>query len=227
MGNVFDRLFGRGEKTAPAARDAQPQPAEAVAAPESKTTPPDDSAATDAADPAPDGDPVKDTPASKPPESLLKKMNAYWLGKERTAPATNSLSPQVVQSVQLVNAETADQAPLQITTAPNMMIGQASGLVAQSAAAYFDGMSRITMATQAVLMKDMAEKLAKSPPDVVPALEDAAGSLIAELLLGGAAAITAAAGAMEGEAAGFAIDKIDKSIGSYTDLMKQLAKTPA
>ena len=42
-----------------------------------------------------------------------------------------------------------------------MMITQASGLVAQSAAAYFDGASKMVLASKAMLLKDMTEKFAE------------------------------------------------------------------
>ena len=61
------------------------------------------------------------------------------LGQPTATPNTDALNSQIVQAVQLTNAETAAYAPSQIAVAPNMMIAQASGLVAQSAAAYFDG----------------------------------------------------------------------------------------
>jgi len=97
--------------------------------------------------------------------------------------------------------------------APNMMIAQASGLVAQSAAAYFDGASKMVLASKSVLLKDMTEKFASE--DLKGAAEDALGLLITDLLMGTAAAVAAAAGAIEAESAHFALDKIDQSIEKY------------
>jgi hypothetical protein len=115
------------------------------------------------------------------------------------------------------NSETAAYASSQIAIAPNMMITQASGLVAQSAANYFDGASKLALASKSVLLKNMTEKLVKE--DLKGAAEDALGVLITDLLVGTAAAVAAAAGAIEGEAAHFALDKIDQSINKYKSLV--------
>ena len=80
-------------------------------------------------------------------ERLLKQTEA-------PPPDTSALNSQVVQAVQMSNnSETAGYAPSQIAIAPNMMISQASGLVAQSAASYFDGVSKIALASQAILLR--------------------------------------------------------------------------
>ena len=135
------------------------------------------------------------------------------LGQPTATPNTDALNSQIVQAVQLTNAETAAYAPSQIAVAPNMMIAQASGLVAQSAAAYFDGASKMVLASKSVLLKDMTEKFASE--DLKGAAEDALGLLITDLLMGTAAAVAAAAGAIEAESAHFALDKIDQSIEKY------------
>jgi hypothetical protein len=132
-------------------------------------------------------------------------------------PPSDALNNQIVQAVTLTNAETASYAPSQIATAPDMMISQAAGLVAQSAANYFDGISKVAMASQAVLLKQMTENIAKN--NLPGAAEDALGALVTDLLMGAAAAVAAAAGAIEGEAASFAIDKIDQSISKYSSLL--------
>ncbi|AOK30738.1 hypothetical protein WS67_14745 [Burkholderia singularis] len=126
------------------------------------------------------------------------------------------MNQQIVQAVEFTNAASASYAASQIATAPNMMISQASGLVAQSAANYFDAISKIALASQGVLMKEMVENIGKGMP--AKAAEDAVGALVADLLVGAAAAVAAAAGAIEADAASFALDRIDKSLSSYTDL---------
>ncbi|MEA3120775.1 MAG: hypothetical protein QOH33_316, partial [Paraburkholderia sp.] len=127
--------------------------------------------------------------------------------------ATDALNSQIVQAVQMSNSETAAYAASQIAVAPNMMITQAGGLVAQAAANYFDGASKLALASKSVLLKDMTEKLVKE--DIKGAAEDALGVLVTDLLVGTAAAKAAAAGAIEGEATHFALDKIDQSIEKY------------
>jgi hypothetical protein len=137
--------------------------------------------------------------------------------KSAASPATDALNSQIVQAVQLTNSETASYSASQIATAPDMMISQASGLVAQSAANYFDGVSKIALASQAVLLKKMTEDIAKE--NLPAAAEDALGALATDLLMAAAAAVAAAAGAIEAESASFAIDKIDKSIANYSQTL--------
>ena len=52
------------------------------------------------------------------------------------------------------------------------------------------------------------------------AAEDALGILATDILMGAAAAVAAAAGAMEAESASFAIDRIDSSIAKYSSLLQ-------
>jgi hypothetical protein len=133
-------------------------------------------------------------------------------------PPTDALNQKIVQAVQLSNAETAQYAPSQIATAPNMMITQAAGLVAQSAAAYFDGVSKLALASQGILLKEMTQNLVEN--QLEKAAEDALGVLATDILMGAAAAVAAAAGAMEAEAASFAIDRIDQSISKYASVLQ-------
>ncbi|MBX9401580.1 hypothetical protein K4L06_09670 [Lysobacter sp. BMK333-48F3] len=133
-------------------------------------------------------------------------------------PPTDSLNQQIVQAVQFTNAETASYAPSQIAIAPDMMISQAAGLVAQSAAGYFDGISKITLAAQGMLMKQLTQDLVEG--QLEKAAEDALGILATEILMGAAAAVAAASGAMEAESASFAIDRIDQSISKYSSLLQ-------
>ncbi|AVG14794.1 hypothetical protein CFN79_02360 [Chromobacterium vaccinii] len=144
-----------------------------------------------------------------------------FTAKLGTSPAgsgdTSALNSQIVQAVQLTNSETAAYASNQIAVAPNMMITQASGLVAQAGANYFDGASKLALASKSVLLKNMTEKFAAE--DLKGAAEDALGILITDLLVGTAAAAAAAAGAIEAEAAHFALDRIDESLSKYQDLL--------
>ncbi|WP_064747066.1 hypothetical protein ABU614_03260 [Lysobacter firmicutimachus] len=148
----------------------------------------------------------------------MARDRAVEQSEAATPPATDSLNPQIVQAVQFTNAETASYAPAQIATAPDMMISQAAGLVAQSAAGYFDGISKITLAAQGMLMKQLTQDLVEG--QLEKAAEDALGILATEILMGAAAAVAAASGAMEAESASFAIDRIDQSISKYSSLLQ-------
>ncbi|WP_346195520.1 hypothetical protein [Chromobacterium piscinae] len=53
------------------------------------------------------------------------------------------------------------------------MITQASGLVAQAGANYFDGASKLALASKSVLLKNMTEKFAAE--DIKGGVEDALG----------------------------------------------------
>jgi len=157
--------------------------------------------------------------ASLPPRSVLAQFTARSLGAGPTPPPrTDALNAQVVQAVQFSNSETAAYAPTQIAVAPNMMITQASGLVAQSAAAYFDGVSKVALASQGVLIQQMTQRIAAG--DALGAGADALGALLTDVLVGAAAAVAAAAGALEAESASFAIDRIDKSVSTYFSLLQ-------
>ncbi|POA56482.1 hypothetical protein C1889_10405 [Pseudomonas sp. FW507-12TSA] len=144
-------------------------------------------------------------------DQLLKKANNPDTGD------TSALNSQIVQAVQFTNAQAFSYAPAQIAVPPDMMISQAAGLVAQSAAGYFDGVSKLALAAQAVLIKQMTENIVKE--NVTGAAEDALGVLATDLMVGAAAAVAAAAGAMEADAAAGAIDKIDASIAKYADTL--------
>jgi hypothetical protein len=150
-------------------------------------------------------------------------MTERMLQQNPTPPSTDALNRSIVQAVQLSNAETAGYAPSQIALGPDMMISQASGLVAQAAANYFDGVSKLVLASQGVLLKQLTQALAEE--NLVQAGEDALGIVATDLLMGAAAAVAAAAGAMEAESASFAIDRIDQSIAKYSSVLAA-RKTP-
>lgn len=95
----------------------------------------------------------------------------------------------------------------------------AAGLVAHAAAAYFDGISKLALISQAILLKKMA---GDAPPDTSrqQAVEDALGVLATNHFMDTAAAIAAAIGALEAESAHGAIDQIDQSIAKYAELLR-------
>ena len=129
-------------------------------------------------------------------------------------PDTSALNPSIVQALELQNDEDKRIAPTMVATPPDQMIGQAAGLAAQSAAQYFDSMTKLVMASQSVMLKKMAQDVAED--NIVESAED--GLIIAEteLLLAGAMAVAAAGGAMEADAAAFGISKINESVATRT-----------
>lgn len=203
------------KKTPPAADDtasaaAGPSPGAETAEPQAAPSEPSSPGTSAAAESVPS------PPSAAARPSVMETMNDHLL-KQAGSPSTDStdaLNSQIVQAVQFTNAQTFSYAPAQIAAAPDMMISQAAGLVAQSAAGYFDGVSKLALAAQAVLLKQMTENIVKE--NVKGAAEDALGVLATDLMVGAAAAVAAAAGAMEAEAAGIAIDKIDASIAKYS-----------
>jgi hypothetical protein len=163
-------------------------------------------------------------PLVPPPPSPRDRILQHWadsLGAQ-PEPETGALNAQVVQATRLANAETSAQAPAQISIVPNLMISQASGLLAQSAASYFDGVSKVALASKSVLLKQMTENIAQQK--IAQAGEDALGALFTDLLVAAAAAVAAAAGAMEAKSANFAIEQINQGIKSFNDLRQQGAK---
>nr|WP_254696172.1 hypothetical protein [Lysobacter enzymogenes] len=172
-----------------------------------------------------DGAGSGDDNGSRLPQSPLAAARGRALTRSKammsgsaTPPDTSALNTQIVQAVQFSNAETASYAPAQIATNADMMISQAAGLVAQSAAAYFDGVTKIALASQGVLMKQLTQDIVAGK--VTNAAEDAVGILATDVFMGVAAAVAAAAGAMEAESAKFAIDAIDSSIAKYTSVLQ-------
>ena len=163
-----------------------------------------------AAQATPAADPPAPVPAAPASRSIMARMNEHLLNQV-SAPSSDStaaLNSQIVQAVQFTNSQNFAYAPAQIAVPADMMISQAAGLVAQAAAGYFDGVSKIALAAQAVLLQQMTENIVK---DNLPA----------------AAAVAAAAGAMEAEAASVAIDKIDQSIAKYADTLANRAAPAA
>ncbi|MGY4661348.1 hypothetical protein ACVWZ9_002142 [Pseudomonas chlororaphis] len=179
------------------------------------------------ADPTPAGDSPPPSTPGKSPRSVMDRMNDYMMVQVAAPPtgSTDALNSQIVEAVQFTNAQTFSYAPAQIAIAPDMMISQAAGLVAQSAAGYFDGVSKLALAAQAVLLEQMTKNIVENHPE--KAAEDALGALATDLLVGAAAAVAAAAGALEATAAGIAIDKIDESIAKYSNTLANRGAPPS
>lgn len=134
-------------------------------------------------------------------------------------PDTSALNTQIVQAVSFANAETASYAASQIATDADMLISQTAALASQSALSYFDGVSKLALSSQAVLITEMTKSLAKGAAGAEDALVQGLGVLATDIMVAAAAAVAAATGAMEGEAASFAMDKIDQSISKYAELL--------
>ncbi|MCM2024540.1 hypothetical protein FA355_17360, partial [Pseudomonas aeruginosa] len=170
-------MFGFGKKSAPAPAPSGDSEQAAAPGEAGRQTPASGGRASA------NGDvklPSRPSPLAGMSERLLKQTEA-------PPPDTSALNSQVVQAVQMSNSETAGYAPSQIAIAPNMMISQASGLVAQSAASYFDGVSKIALASQAILLRQMTQNIAENK--LAQAAEDALGALATDLLMGAAAAV--------------------------------------
>uniref|UniRef100_UPI002181FE5E hypothetical protein n=1 Tax=Pseudomonas chlororaphis TaxID=587753 RepID=UPI002181FE5E len=118
------------------------------------------------ADPTPAGDSPPPSPPSKSPRTVMDRMNDYMMVQVAAPPtgSTDALNSQIVEAVQFTNAQTFSYAPAQIAIAPDMMISQAAGLVAQSAAGYFDGVSKLALAAQAVLLEQMTKNIVENHP---------------------------------------------------------------
>ncbi|WMJ00169.1 hypothetical protein RBU55_01040 [Pseudomonas chlororaphis subsp. aurantiaca] len=179
------------------------------------------------ADPTPAGDSPPPSTSPKSPRTVMDRMNDYMMVQVAAPPtgSTDALNSQIVEAVEFTNAQTFSYAPAQIAIAPDMMISQAAGLVAQSAAGYFDGVSKLALAAQAVLLEQMTKNIVENHPE--KAAEDALGALATDLLVGAAAAVAAAAGALEATAAGIAIDKIDESIAKYSNTLANRGAPPS
>lgn len=88
-----------------------------------------------------------------------------------TAPTTSALSQQAVQAAEFSNYENAEYAPTMVSTPPELMVGQTTGLAVQDAANYMNAIMQIAVAAQAVAIK----KAAENPPlagEEIPLLTD-------------------------------------------------------
>lgn len=177
---------------------------------------PEDPAKVDESDGAdPPGKP-EEAPAALTP---LLLMRAARMDREKAPPVvTDQLNAQIVQAVRLTNREVADQAAAQISIPPDMMIAQASGLMAEAAARYFDNVSAICMTVQAVLLKDMAKQvLNKNMPQ---AECDAIGALATNQIAAAAAAVASMTGAVEASAINAGIATITAAGGAMDAAFK-------
>jgi len=80
---------------------------------------------------------------------------------------------------------------------PDLVVAQVAGLVAQPTADYFGEISKLALASQGALLKKMTEALAEQ--HIEQASGDALRIIAADLLMGAAAAVAAAAGATKTE----------------------------
>lgn len=155
-----------------------------------------------------------------PPNSWRFRANpTVFAPRIDDPPDTSALNKQIVQAVSFANAETASYAASQIATDADMLISQTAALASQSALSYFDGVSKLALSSQAVLITEMTKSLAKGAAGAQDALVQGLGVLATDIMVAAAAAVAAATGAMEGEAASFAMDKIDQSISKYAELL--------
>ncbi|WP_242468410.1 hypothetical protein [Burkholderia plantarii] len=181
------------------------------------------SAATDAAEAMTPAEVVPPAAAQKGsgrgwPANRLRRFTDALKAPPMTAAAGGGAGGgSALQTVQAINAEAASYATTQIAVGPNMMISQAGGVVAQAAANYFEATTSLAIAGKSVLMKDLAQKTVDE--DVPGMAMDAVGLLLTDLFVATAAVVAGAAEAIEGEAAGIALDKIDESLQKYQALL--------
>lgn len=77
---------------------------------------------------------------------------------EKSPPDTSALNRQTVQAVTFANYENLESVPDMVTTPPELMVGQVTGLAVQDAANYMNAIMQIAVAAQAVAIKKAAEK---------------------------------------------------------------------
>ncbi|QWF15229.1 hypothetical protein [Lysobacter capsici] len=96
----------------------------------------------------------------------------------------------------------------------------AADLIGQAAAGYLDGVGKLALLSQAILLKQMT---GGAPPDTSKqqAIEDAIGVLATDHLMGIAAAIAAAAGAIAAGTSSFPVDQIDHNIAKYAEFLRK------
>ena len=84
-------------------------------------------------------------------------------GPGSTMPDVSQLNQKVVQAVEFTNYENLSAASDMVSTPPDMMVAQATGLVVQNAENYLNAIMQIAVAGQAVAIK----KAAKGPLQAV------------------------------------------------------------
>ncbi|WP_085639513.1 MULTISPECIES: hypothetical protein [unclassified Pseudomonas] len=146
--------------------------------------------------------------------SLLESLNEQLLKQVADGVGSESLNRQIVESINLLNTQLATQTPVVSALASELLVRQASGLVAQSAASYFDSVTKLALAAQGVLLRKMTESIVNDELEI--ASESALGALNTHLLVGGAAAVAAATGALDGEGVDQALERINQSIARFS-----------
>ncbi|WP_017901945.1 hypothetical protein [Pseudomonas asplenii] len=146
--------------------------------------------------------------------ALLGELNEQLLKQATAGIGNEALNRQIVEAVNLINTQLAAQVPALSALGPELLTRQAGGLVAQSAASYFDGVTKLALAAQGVLLRQMTESILKE--DLSAANESALGALNTHLLVSGAAAVAAATGVLDAEGVTGAIERIDQSIARFS-----------
>lgn len=146
--------------------------------------------------------------------SLLESLNEHLLQQSAEGVGADALNRQIVEAVNLLNAQLAADAPALASLGSELLIRQASGLVAQSAVSYFDGVTKLALASQGVLLRKMTESIIKD--DLDAATESALGALNTHLLVGGAAAVAAASGVLDADGVSQALERINQSIAQFS-----------
>ncbi|GEM_PF-3928191 len=141
-----------------------------------------------------------------------------------TATGASGMNAQVLAALEASNNAAVQNMPAMIAGAADSMISQAAGLAAQSSASYFDSMSKVVLASQSVLLKQLTENVVEG--NVKPAVIDAVGIIATEVLLAGAMAVAAAGGAMEAESVSFSIDKMDTALGKLNQAVENGSSKP-
>ncbi|WP_438300331.1 hypothetical protein [Pseudomonas sp. NMS19W] len=142
--------------------------------------------------------------------ALLESLNEHLLQQSADGVGAEALNRQIVEAVNLLNTQLAAHAQL----SSELLVRQASGLVAQSAASYFDGVTKLALASQGVLLRQMTESIIKD--DLDAATESALGALNTHLLVGGAAAVAAASGVLDADGVNQALERINQSIAQFS-----------
>jgi len=145
--------------------------------------------------------------------ALLESLNEHLLKQSADGVGAEALNRQIVEAVNLLNAQLASHAPALAQLGSELLVRQASGLVAQSAASYFDGVTKLALASQGVLLRKMTESIIED--DLNAATESALGALNTHLLVGGAAAVAAASGVLDADGVNQALERIDQSIARF------------
>ncbi|WP_065257473.1 hypothetical protein [Pseudomonas bananamidigenes] len=145
--------------------------------------------------------------------ALLESLNEHLLKQSADGVGAEALNRQIVEAVNLLNAQLASHAPALAQLGSELLVRQASGLVAQSAASYFDGVTKLALASQGVLLRKMTESIIED--DLDAATESALGALNTHLLVGGAAAVAAASGVLDADGVNQALERIDQSIARF------------